>query len=63
MDKKPVEQIKQGDYVKRKDTALATYVRGAYDKASKRYELTDTSDCNRSVYVKKGTELCVGFTY
>jgi hypothetical protein len=58
-----VEDIKLGEYVKRKADAHKVYRRGGYDAAIKRYALVDTEDINREVYVKKGTELHIGFTY
>jgi hypothetical protein len=58
-----VEDIKLGEYVKRKADAKKVYRRGCYDAAIKRYALTDCEDINREVYVKKGTKLHIGFTY
>lgn len=58
-----VETIKQGEYVKRKPDARAVYTRGAYDHSERKYELHDTEDMNRSVWVKRGVKLVVGFTY
>ena len=58
-----VETIKQGEVVRRKPDAQKTYQRGEYDKASKRYSLVDCDDANREVFVKKGTQLFVGFSY
>lgn len=39
------------------------YIRGKYDRGSKRYSLEDTDDTSREVWVKAGTELLVGFDY
>lgn len=58
-----VEDIKIGEFVKRKPDARKVYKRGEYDQSSKRYELQDTEDHCRFIYVKKGTELDVGFDY
>jgi hypothetical protein len=55
--------IKLGEYVKTKPDATKVYIRGAYDKASKRYSLQDTSDMNREIFVKSDKVLTVGFTY
>lgn len=60
---KAVEQIKAGEYVKRKADAQKVFKRGGYDASSKRYELIDCEDINRVVYVRKGTPLFLGFTY
>ncbi len=63
----PVEKIASGEFVRRisKDGSVqeTTYVRGDFDRSSKRYSLTDFNDVNREVFVKKGTLLFVGFTY
>ena len=58
-----VQATKRGEYVKRKPEAKAVYIRGAYDAGSKRYELTDAEDINRSVWVKGSVSVVVGFTY
>jgi hypothetical protein len=58
-----VEDIKQGEYVKRKPDAHKVYKRGEYDRAEGKYELQDTDDHCRYIYVKKGTMLDTGFTY
>ena len=58
-----VESIKQGEFVKRTETASKVYIRGSYDQATKRYSLTDSDDISREIFVKKGTSLLIGFTY
>jgi hypothetical protein len=63
MDSLAVESIKQGEFVKRKADAVKVYIRGDYDRASKRYSLTDAEDMSRQVWVKKGCQLFIGFTY
>ena len=63
MQSQNVETIKQGELVKRTETASKVYIRGSYDQASKRYSLTDADDISREVFVKKGTALLIGFTY
>lgn len=40
-----------------------TWVRGAYDRSSKRYSLSDSEDMNRETFKKSGTKVFVGFTY
>jgi hypothetical protein len=58
-----VENIKQGEYVRRSREAQKTYIRGEFDRTSKRYSLTDTADVNREIFVKSGTLLFVGFEF
>ena len=59
----PVRDLPVGEYVKRKPDAKATYTRGAYDRASKRYALADCDDVGREIWVKGDTLVFVGFTY
>ena len=63
MNTATVETIKQGEYVKRQADAKAVYVRGSYDRATKRFSLKDTNDINREIFVKRGVILHVGFEY
>lgn len=58
-----VESVKQGEYVRRNATTMKTYKRGEYCRTAKRFELVDCDDVNRTVMVKRGTILHVGFTY
>lgn len=60
---RPVEQIKVGEYVRRSPTAHRTFTRGKYDQGERRYQLHDCDDVNRSIWVRKGTNLVVDFTY
>lgn len=52
-----VEDIKLGELVKRTADAKKTYLRGEYNRFSKRYSLTDYDDINAEYQVKKGTVL------
>ncbi|MND53799.1 hypothetical protein D3C80_448460 [compost metagenome] len=63
MESQAVESIKKGEFVKRKADAKGVFIRGEYDKSSKRYSLVDTEDHCREIWVKKGAMLFVGFTY
>ena len=58
-----LKNVKPGDFVKRKADSKAVYIKGAYDKTTKSFELTDTDDINRSVYVKSDKIVFIGFTY
>jgi hypothetical protein len=58
-----VEDLPLGEFVKRKADSSKIYKRGAYDRSSKTYSLTDCSDINREIFVKRGTTLFFGFTY
>lgn len=58
-----LKSVKPGDYVKRKADANKVYVKGAYDRTTKSFELKDVEDINRCVYVKADKLVYVGFTY
>lgn len=60
---KKVEDIKRGEFVRRKVNANKTYIRGDYCRENERYSLQDTEDMCREIFVKKGTLLHVGFTF
>ena len=62
---KPValKNVKPGDFVKRKSDAVKVYIKGAYDRTTKSFELQDTEDMNRFVYIKASKPVYVGFTY
>jgi len=62
---KPValKNVKPGDFVKRKADSKAVYIKGAYDRTTKSFELVDVEDINRVVYIKASKLVYVGFTY
>lgn len=58
-----VQDLKQGEYVKRRLDSPVVYIRKGYDRSTKRYTLQDTSDSSKEFYVKRDTVLHHGFTY
>ena len=58
-----LKNVKPGDFVKRKADSKAVYVKGAYDRTTKSFELTDTDDISRVIYIKADKPVYVGFTY
>jgi hypothetical protein len=58
-----LRNVKPGDYVKRKADSKAVYIKGDYDRTTKSFELQDTEDMNRFVYIKADKPVYVGFTY
>ena len=58
-----LRNVKTGDFVKRKADSKAVYIKGAYDRATKSFELVDVEDINRVVYIKATKPVYVGFTY
>jgi hypothetical protein len=59
----PARDVKKGEFVKRKPDAKKVYIRGDYDRASKRYSLQDWDDISREVWVKGSAPLFVGFEF
>jgi hypothetical protein len=58
-----VRNIKKGEYIKCKPDSKTVYIKGEYCRTTKKFELIDTNDINRFVYVK-GNKICFyGFTY
>lgn len=58
-----LKNVKPGDFIKRKADAATVYIKGAYDRTTKSFELRDTEDMNRFVYIKADKLVYVGFTY
>jgi Ni,Fe-hydrogenase I large subunit len=52
-----VEDIKQGELVKRKSDSKYCFVRGVYFRESKRYMLSHWNGYGEPIYIKKGTVL------
>ncbi len=60
---KALRDVKPGEYFKRKPDARAVFVRGAYDRATKRISATDFDDINRELFIKPDALVVVGFTF
>jgi hypothetical protein len=58
-----LRNVTKGDYVKRKADSKAVYIKGDYDRTTKSFELIDTDDINKVVYIKATKPVYVGFTY
>lgn len=63
MTTKALRDVKPGEYFKRKPDARAVFVRGAYDRSSKRISATDFDDINRELFIKPAAVVFVGFTF
>ena len=57
-----VESIARGEFVRRKADGKV-FIRGEYDRATRRFSLEDANDIGREVFVKRGTVLHIGFDY
>ena len=60
---KALRDVKPGEYFKRKPDARAVFVRGAYDRSSKRISATDFDDICRELLLRPETPVFVGFTF
>jgi hypothetical protein len=58
-----LRNVTKGDFVKRKSDSKAVYIKGAYDKTTKSFELVDVEDINRVIYIKANKPVYIGFTY
>mgnify|MGYP003646181732 FL=1 len=58
-----LNQVKSGDYIKRKADAKSVYIKGTYNKASKSFSCIDTDDINKEIFIKANKPVFVGFTY
>lgn len=63
MEKVAIENVKKGDFVRRKADAKGTFTAGGYCRCEKKYILNDWDDISRSVYAKKGTIVFIGFNF
>lgn len=58
-----IQHVTKGDYVKRKIDSKAVYVKGDYCRIAKAYEMRDTDDINRVIYIKRDKLVAVDFIY
>ena len=58
-----VENIKRGEFVRRKPDSKRVFVRGPYCRTSRRYALEAWDDISAVVYVRRGTDLVTGFEF
>lgn len=59
-----LNNTKRGEYVRLKDSDTApVYVRGDYDKTTRKYALSKADDMNAEVFRKSSSIVFVGFTY
>ena len=62
-----LKEVKKGDFFTRKaidePTERQVYIRGEYDRESKKYECTRFDDINAVIYLKGTTEVYTDFTF
>lgn len=59
----PVKSLPHGEFIKKTPDAKKVYQRGAYDRTTKKYELIDVEDINRTTWIKGDALVFAGFTY
>jgi len=63
MQYKQLNSIRRGEFFRRKHDARATYVKGDYIRADKRFECQDWDDMNRFVYLNPKALVWIGFEF
>lgn len=64
MEKKPIREIKRGEFIRLKDNELApVWVRGGYDRSSKCYSIFKFEDVNHEIFVKGKREVFTEFEF
>lgn len=63
MEKTLIENIKVGEYFKKKPDGKTVYIRDKYVQGMKKYECYKFDDVNDLCYLKKGSVVYIGFTF
>ena len=62
-----IKELKKGDYFTRKEidepSEHQVFVRGDYDRETKKYECHYWDDVNRTIWLKGSTPAFTGFTF
>lgn len=58
-----IEELKNGEFFKRKSGAKKTYQALGYCRTNKKYEASNYDDINDFIYLKKGTVVIIGFDF
>lgn len=58
-----LDELPKGEFIKRKAAAHRVYIKGEYDRGSKRYYVTDAEDINNYMLVAGSTKVFAGFSY
>ena len=63
MTKVNIEDVSNGEFIKRKENAKTTYIKGGYCRYNKAYQIDNCEDISKDIYLKKGTSVFIDFTY
>jgi hypothetical protein len=58
-----LKNVKVNDFIIRKPYSHTVFIKGFYDRSTKRFCISDTMNINRSLYLKGSTIVYIGFTY
>lgn len=58
-----LRDVKKGEFITRKANTNKVYIKGDYDRTSKKFSLIDFNDTNREIFIKADSIVFVGFTY
>lgn len=58
-----IEKVKKGDFLRRKEGAKKTFVKGVYNRSCKAYECHNYEDINEYIYIKPGKIVNVNFDF
>jgi len=58
-----LSEVKKGDFVRMKEGATKTYIKGEYVREEKKYSLLDYEAVGDERLVKGSTMVHIGFTY
>ena len=65
--KRTVKSLKKGEWFTKKDlsdpTEMQVWIRGEYDKETKKYSITCWGDTNKEQFIKGSTEVFTDFTF
>ncbi len=67
MQKKTIKEVKKGEFFTRKEidepNEHQVFIRGSYDRETKKYECQRFDDINDFIYLKAHTPVYTGFTF
>ena len=58
-----LKDVKPGEFITRKPNTNNVYIRGAFERTSKKYSITATADHCKELLLKGSTIVYTGFTY
>ena len=58
-----MRDLKPGEYFKRTPDAKKVYIRGDYDRATKKFSATDFDDCCHEIFIRADKPVFVDFEF